>query len=306
MTAFKHAEIRAQSVDAAQTGPTPLVATEAEAPLVLVHDIVKSYDDVVVLDHVSLRVDRGETLVVVGGSGAGKSTLIRQVLGLEKPDSGRVIIDGVDIFTLGEVDLLKARHKFALVFQNGALLDSLSVFDNVAFPLREELGLRGREVERRVMAKLEALSLADAKDKLPGQLSGGMVKRVGVARALVVEPEILMYDEPTTGLDPIMSRKVDRLIDEMRETFLVTSLVITHDMATAYEIADRVMLLENGRFVAEGSPEEFFASDNPTVRFFVDSSAIEPKKLVDRRRGRKTPAQIREAWIAARESLRAR
>lgn len=270
-----------------------------EPSLVLVEDLVKSYDDVPVLDHVSLHVDRGETLVVVGGSGAGKSTLIRQILGLEKPDSGRVIIDGVDIFSLGEVDLLKARHNFALVFQNGALLDSLSVFDNVAFPLREELGLRGEEVDRRVMAKLDALSLTAARDKLPGQLSGGMVKRVGVARALVVEPQILLYDEPTTGLDPIMSRKVDRLMDEMRETFLVTSLVITHDMATAYEIADRVMLLENGRFVAEGSPEDFFRSDNPTVRDFVDASAVEPKKLALRRAARKTPSQIRTAWCRA-------
>ena len=274
-------------------------AARVEPPLVLVEDLVKSYDDVVVLDHVSLHVDRGETLVVVGGSGAGKSTLIRQILGLEKPDSGRVTINGVDIFSLGEVDLLAARHNFALVFQNGALLDSLSVFDNVAFPLREELGLRGEEVERRVMAKLDALQLTAARDKLPGQLSGGMVKRVGVARALVVEPEILLYDEPTTGLDPIMSRKVDRLMDEMRETFLVTSLVITHDMATAYEIADRVMLLEDGRFVAEGSPEEFFTSDNPTVRDFVDASAVEPQKLALRRAARKTPSQIRAAWCEA-------
>ena len=278
--------------------PRTRARTTELGPLVVVRDVVKSYDDVVVLDHVSLHVDRGETLVVVGGSGAGKSTLIRQILGLEKPDSGSVVIDGVDIFTLDEVALMKARHNFALVFQNGALLDSMSVFDNVAFPLREELGLRGAEVERRVMAKLEELSLTAAKDKLPGQLSGGMVKRVGVARALVVEPEMLVYDEPTTGLDPVMSRKVDHLIDEMRETFLVTSLVITHDLATAYEIADRVMLLEDGRFVAEGSPEEFFASDNPTVRFFVDSSAIEPSKLAERRSARKSPAQIRAAWSA--------
>ncbi|CAN5924107.1 ABC transporter ATP-binding protein [soil metagenome] len=279
----------------------PPAAAGAEPPLVLVEDVVKSYDGVVVLDHVSLHVDRGETVVVVGGSGAGKSTLVRQILALEKPDSGKVIIDGVDISALGEVALLRARHNFALVFQNGALLDSLSVYDNVAFPLREELGLHGKEVERRVMAKLDALQLTAAKDKLPGQLSGGMVKRVGIARALVVEPEILMYDEPTTGLDPVLSRTVDHLIEEMREKFLVTSLVITHDMATAYEIADRVMLLEKGRFVAEGPPEDFFSSENPTVRFFVDSSAIEPTKLVERRRGRKTPTEIRAAWRAARD-----
>ena len=274
---------------------------DREPPLVLVEDLVKTYGDKVILNHVSLHVDRGETLVVVGSSGAGKSTLIRQIVGLEKPDSGRVVIDGVDIFALREVELLKARHHFAVVFQNGALLDSMSVFDNVAFPLREELGLHGPEVEQRVMAKLAALSLAEAKHKLPGELSGGMVKRVGLARALVTEPELLVYDEPTTGLDPVMARKVDHLIDEMRETFLVTSLVITHDMATAYEIADRVMLLENGRFVAEGSPEEFFASDNPTVRFFADSSAVEPKKLAARRSGRQTAGQIRAAWRKAHE-----
>jgi phospholipid/cholesterol/gamma-HCH transport system ATP-binding protein len=271
----------------------------AEPPLVVVEDLVKRYDDRLVLDHVSLHIDRGETLVVVGGSGAGKSTLIRQVVGLERPDSGRVLIEGIDLSSLSEAELLKTRRHFAVVFQNGALLDSLSVFDNVAFPLREELGIHGAEVERRVMAKLEALALGDARHKLPGELSGGMVKRVGVARAMVVEPEILVYDEPTTGLDPVTSRKVDALIDETRERFLVTSLVITHDMATAYEVADRVMLLERGRFVAEGPPERFFWSDVPAVRTFTSSSAIEPEKLKDKRRGRKTAAQIRAAWRAS-------
>lgn len=273
---------------------------DVEPPLVVVEDLVKTYGDKVVLDHVSLHVDRGETLVIVGGSGAGKSTLIKQVVGLERPDAGRISIGGVDMLALGEVALLRERRRFAVVFQNDALLDSLSVFDNVAFPLREELGLRGHEVDRRVMAKLEALSLADAKDKLPGELSGGMAKRVGVARGLVVEPEILVYDEPTSGLDPVSSRRVDLLIDEMRDKFLVTSIVITHDMASAYEVADRVMLLERGRFVAEGTPEMFFASDTPAVRVFADSSAVEPAKLAARRAGRRTPAQIRAAWRAAR------
>jgi phospholipid/cholesterol/gamma-HCH transport system ATP-binding protein len=273
-------------------GPT------GEQPLVVVEDLVKSYDDKIILDHVSLHVDRGETLVVVGGSGAGKSTLIRQLVGLERPDSGRVLIGGVDIFALGEVALLKERRRFAVVFQNDALLDSLSVFDNVAFPLREELALGEPEVKRRVMAKLEALDLADARRKLPGELSGGMAKRVGVARALVVEPEILVYDEPTTGLDPLTSRKVDRLIIDMRDRFLVTSVVITHDMATAYEIADRVMLLERGKFVADALTEEFFASDLPAVRTFADSSGFEPKKLAATRTGRRSAAEIRAAWAA--------
>jgi len=210
-----------------------------------------------------------------------------------------VLIDGIDLNALGEVALLKLRRRFTLVFQNDALLDSFSVFDNLAFPLREELGLRGKEIERRVMAKLEALGLADARDKLPGELSGGMAKRVGVARALVVEPEILVYDEPTSGLDPVSSRTVDRLIEEMREMFLVTSIVITHDMATAFEIADRVMLLERGRFVHDGPPERLFDSSNPALRTFADSSAVEPRKLEARRAARKKPAEIRSAWRAA-------
>lgn len=271
-----------------------------EQPVLVVRDVVKTYEGTVVLDHVSLHVDRGETLVVVGGSGAGKSTLIRQIVGIERPDSGVVCIAGIDIASLGEAALLKARRHFAVVFQNNALLDSMTCFDNVAFPLREELNVPEPEVERRVMAKLEALGLGEAREKLPGELSGGMAKRLGVARALVVEPELLIYDEPTTGLDPNTSRKVDRLIEEMRERFLVTSMVITHDMATAYEVADRVMLLEQGRFVAEGPTEEFFASDAPAIRSFADASGVDPKRLGHLRAHRKTAEEIRAAWRAQR------
>jgi phospholipid/cholesterol/gamma-HCH transport system ATP-binding protein len=277
-----------------------------ESPIVVVEDLVKTYDDRVVIDHVSFHVDRGETLVIVGGSGAGKSTLLRQIVGLERPDSGRIFIAGVDQLALNEVALLREHRRFAVVFQKDALLDSLSVFDNVAFPLREELGLRGREVERRVMAKLSALGLAEARDKLVGELSGGMAKRLGVARALVVEPEILFYDEPTTGLDPVSSRKVDDLIEEMRATFFITSIVITHDMASAFEIADRVMLLEHGRFVEEGAPETFFASANAAVRTFTDSSAVDPQKLLARRARRKKPSEISAGWLAASSSRAAR
>lgn len=276
----------------------PAAAGRDDTPLVMVDALVKTYGGKIVLDRVSLRVDRGETLVIVGGSGAGKSTLIRQIVGLERPDAGRVLIDGIDLFALRETALLRLRRRFAVVFQNDALLDSFSVFENVAFPLREELGLRGKEVERRVMEKLEALSLADARDKLPGQLSGGMAKRAGVARALVVEPEILIYDEPTSGLDPVSSRKVDLLIEEMRERFLVTSIVVTHDMATAFEIADRVMLLDHGRFVYEGPPERLFDTTDAAVRTFVDASAVEPHKLEARRARRKSVAAIREGWKA--------
>jgi phospholipid/cholesterol/gamma-HCH transport system ATP-binding protein len=272
---------------------------DEDAPLLVVEDLVKSYGGKCVLDQVSLHVDRGETLVIVGGSGAGKSTLVRQIVGLERPDSGRVLMAGIDLHALSEVELLRARRRFAVVFQNDALLDSFSVFENVAFPLREELGLHGEEVERRVMAKLEALSLADARDKLPGEVSGGMAKRVGVARALVVEPEMLVYDEPTSGLDPVSSRKVDELIEEMRERFLVTSIVVTHDMATAFEIADRVMLLDHGKFVYEGPPERLFDTADPTVRTFIDASAVDPHRLDARRARRKSVEEIRERWKAA-------
>ena len=175
-----------------------------------------------------------------------------------------------------------------LVFQNDALLDSLSVFDNVAFPLREELGLHGEEVESRVMEEARGARRSPTRGtSWPGSSRAAWRSALGVARALVVEPEILFYDEPTTGLDPVSSRRVDALIEEMRERFLVTSIVITHDMATAFEIADRVMLLDRGRFVDEGTPERFFESSNPAVRRFADSSAVEPKKLAARRARRK-------------------
>jgi phospholipid/cholesterol/gamma-HCH transport system ATP-binding protein len=283
----------------------PAGISDEDAPLVVVEELVKAYRGKVVLDRVSLHVNRGETLVIVGGSGAGKSTLIRQLVGLEKPDAGRVLIAGIDLHALSEVELLRVRRRFALVFQNDALLDSLSVFDNVAFPLREELGPHSSdEIERRVLAKLEALSLLDARDKLPGELSGGMAKRVGVARALVVEPEIIIYDEPTSGLDPVSSRKVDSLIEEMRERFLVTSIVVTHDMATAFEIADRVMLLERGRFVYEGRPERLFDTSDPAVRTFIDASAVEPHKLEARRALRKSAEEIRSRWKAAHAAPR--
>lgn len=287
--------LKSVPLDSPRSYPGP-----GEAPIVVVDDLVKTYDDRVVLDHISFHVDRGETLVIVGGSGAGKSTLLRQIVGLERPDSGRIIIAGVDQLSLSEVALLREHRRFAVVFQKDALLDSLSVFDNVAFPLREELGLRGHVIEDRVMAKLSALGLADARHKLVGELSGGMAKRLGVARALVVEPELLFYDEPTTGLDPVSSRKVDDLIEEMRSTFFVTSIVITHDMASAFEIGDRVMLLERGRFVDEGTPEAFFGSTNAAVRTFIDSSAVDPQKLLARRARRKTPREISAGWLAAR------
>ena len=228
--------------------------------LIEVRGLVKEYDGKVVLDGIDLDIERGETCVLIGGSGSGKTTLARLLIGLERPTAGEIRLGGVDLVKLSDSDLAAMRQRFAMVFQKYALLDSMTVFDNVAFPLREETRMPEREVRERVHLALSELEVDDAAKKLPGELSGGMAKRVGIARAVVTEPEILVYDEPTSGLDPVGSRVVDGLIERMRDRHCVTSLVITHDMVTAYEVADRVVLLAHGKVVAQGTPEELFRS----------------------------------------------
>jgi phospholipid/cholesterol/gamma-HCH transport system ATP-binding protein len=259
---------------------------------IVIESLVKRYGDKTVLDGVSLRIERGETLVVIGGSGAGKSTLVRHLIALERPTSGKIVVGGVDMASLNDFALAEARRRFGMVFQKYALFDSMSVYDNVAFPLREQTRMGEREIRDRVLTKLTELGIEHASKRMPAEISGGMAKRVGIARALVMEPEILIYDEPTSGLDPVTSRIVDALIEEMRERFAVTSVVITHDMASAFDIADRVALLVRGKVAVEGPPECVLASDSEDVRRFVDSSAIDPRRL-ERRNARKTPAQIR-------------
>ncbi len=269
--------------------------TNAETPLICVRDLVKRYGDKTILDHLSLDVQRGETIVVIGGSGSGKTTFARLLIGLERPTSGEIVVNGLDITKLGDRQLAEARRRFAMVFQRHALLDSLNVFDNVAFPLREETSLDETAISERVHAVLRELDVEAAVEKLPGQLSGGMAKRVGIARAVVTEPEILIYDEPTSGLDPVSSRVVDGLIERMREQHLVTSIVITHDMVTAYEVADRVVLLADGKIVSNDSPEALFKSDNEQVLPFAISSGVDLERLAPRKT-RMTPSQIRARW----------
>lgn len=264
-------------------------------PLLDIRDLVKCYDDRTVLAGVNLVVDRGETIVVLGGSGSGKSTLARVLVGLEPATSGHIFLDGKDLVGLTDRALDRERERFAMVFQKYALLDSLTVYDNVAFPLREHRGHSRNEVHERVMALLEALGIADASRKLPGELSGGMAKRVGIARAMVMAPEILVYDEPTSGLDPVTSRVVDELIEDVRERFCVTSIVITHDMATAYGIADRIVLLHGGKIAIDGPPSVVFAMEDPRIAPFAVSSGIEPARLVPHAH-RKSPAEIRARW----------
>ncbi|MCA9606037.1 MAG: ABC transporter ATP-binding protein [Myxococcales bacterium] len=256
-------------------------AAEAEAdPIhVRVRGLKKGYDGVEILKGVELDIYRGEINIIIGGSGAGKSVFTRQLLRLERPDSGQIVVDGVDIVPLNDWQLVPIRKKFGMVFQFGALFDSMTVFDNVAFPLREHTSMSEKEIKQRVMSRLEDLNVAHAAHKLPGQISGGMNKRSALARALVLEPKILVYDEPTSGLDPLSSRRVDELIRETSEKFGVTSLIITHDMASVFEIGTRVSMLYEGRIETSCTPDEILKSTNEVVIDFLKASGVSVNEL---------------------------
>jgi phospholipid/cholesterol/gamma-HCH transport system ATP-binding protein len=256
-------------------------------PQILVEELEKRFGETQVLKSVNMRVERSEVAVIIGGSGAGKTTLLRVLIGLERPTSGRVVVAGVDIAALSERQLNAARRKFGMVFQYSALLDSMNVLDNVAFPLREHTKLKEREIKERVLDKLKAVGLEGTSERFPSQLSGGMRKRVGLARALMLEPEVLMYDEPTSGLDPITTRTVDEMILETRDRFGVTSVVISHDMAGALQIADRIFVLSKGMVAASGTPRELVEGDNEIVRQFIDSSGVNTEQLLQAGENRK-------------------
>jgi phospholipid/cholesterol/gamma-HCH transport system ATP-binding protein len=239
-----------------------------------VRDLHKRWGDNQVLRGVNLEILRSRRNIIIGGSGAGKTVLMRHLVVLERPDKGSIKLDGVEITTLGELRLASVRARFGMVFQGSALFDSMSVFDNVAFPLREQGGFSRREIRERVMTKLGELGVEDAHARYPGDISGGMKKRVAVARALIKEPEILIYDEPTAGLDPLGARNVDRLIMETDEKFHVTSIVITHDMATCLDVGEQVSLLHEGRISITCPPRDLMTSDDPAVRRFVQASGV--------------------------------
>jgi len=226
-----------------------------------------------VLDGLDLDVRQGETLVVLGPSGTGKSVLLKHIIGLMQPDEGSIRIDGEEIVGLGEKALNEVRRRFGMLFQGAALFDSMTVFDNVAFPLREGrrgAGIPAAEVRRRVVEKLKVVDLGEeVLGRWPSELSGGMRKRVGLARALVCEPQIVLYDEPTTGLDPITASYVDEMILHAKERLGITSMVISHDIASAFRVADRVAVLYDGRFAAVGTPAEVRASKEPFVQRFL-------------------------------------
>jgi phospholipid/cholesterol/gamma-HCH transport system ATP-binding protein len=253
-------------------------------PHIVVEELERRFGDFVALTGVNMAIGRSAITVVIGGSGAGKTTLLKILIGLDRPTSGSVKIGGTDITRLSERELNKVRRRFGMVFQYSALLDSMNVLENVAFPLREHTRLKEREIRDRVREKLAVLGLEGTEDRFPSQLSGGMRKRVGLARALMLEPEAILYDEPTSGLDPITSRLVDDLILETRQRFGVTSIVISHDMAGALRIADQIVLLAKGTVVAQGAPQELVQGDSELLRDFVTSSGIAADRLLAERR----------------------
>ena len=235
--------------------------------------IVKNFGAQRVLDGVSLRIARGEAVVIIGRSGCGKSVLLKHLIGLLRPDAGQVLIAGQDITQLPERELLQVRRKFGMLFQGAALFDSMTVEENIAFPLRRQGGLTEAEISRRVDEVLEVVGLPGAGPKTPAELSGGMRKRVGLARAVVYRPEILLYDEPTTGLDPVMSDAIDQLIIRVSARFHVTSVVVTHDLRSMQRVGTRLLLMHQGRIHAEAPPEAMFHSSDPVVQQFVRGEA---------------------------------
>ena len=251
--------------------------------VIQVQDVSKKFGEQTVLDRIRLDVFEGETLVILGGSGSGKSTLLRLMIGNIMPDDGDIATLGKRIGAMNDDELDDYRKKIGVLFQSGALFNSMSVADNVALPLREHTDLPEETIEIMVKIKLELVGLREASAKMPAMLSGGMKKRAGLARALALDPKILFYDEPSAGLDPVTSAEIDELIIDLNHKLGVTSVVVTHEMDSAFRIADRMVLLDRGKFIISGTPEEMRGSQDPLVRQFVHGLTQGP--LTDRRRG---------------------
>ena len=238
--------------------------------MIEVHDLRKSFGAQNVLDGISFRIEHGESVAIIGRSGCGKSVLLKHIIGLLKPDAGEVLIDGENIVLMNERQLLRVRQKFGMVFQGAALFDSMTVAENVAFALHRNQGMSDAEIARRVAHALEVVDLAGIEDRNPAELSGGMRKRVGLARAIVYEPQIVLYDEPTTGLDPIVSDNIDQLMLRVRDRLHVTTVVVTHDMRCARELGQHIIMLHQGKVHANGPPDQIFNCTEPVVRQFID------------------------------------
>jgi len=237
--------------------------------LILYEDIYMSFDDNKVLRGVNLNVQSGEVLAIIGGSGSGKSVMLKLLMGLLDPDSGNIYFDGENIVEKTEEELLKIRRKIGMLFQSSALFDSLTVYENLAYPLREHTKIEEDEIERIIKEKLAHVDLYDVEHLYPAELSGGMKKRVALARAIVFEPCLILYDEPTTGLDPSTANKINELIVNLQKKLNVTSIVVTHDMNSVEKVADRIAMLYKGKIIVEGPTETILRSENEIVRAFI-------------------------------------
>ncbi len=248
--------------------------------MIEIRQLSKSFGDKPVLRGVELTIRTGESVVIIGRSGCGKSVLLKLIIGLLQPDAGQILIDGEDITQLEAVQLYQIRRKFGVLFQGAALFDSMTVFENVTLGLRENTDMPEEEMAQRAQQKLAMVALPGIENLKPAELSGGMKKRVGLARALAMEPEYVLYDEPTTGLDPINADAINELIIRLNSQLAVTTIVVTHDMVSAYKIADRIVMLHRGVIIFDGTPEQIKNSDDEAVRQFIEGRAEGPIKQV--------------------------
>ncbi len=244
--------------------------------MIKIIDVHKSFGPNKVLQGVNLEIGRGETMVIIGQSGSGKSVLLKHLMGILKPDKGEIWIDGLEITRLGDEEVLRITRKFGMLFQAAALFDSMTVGENVAFGLERHTDHTPDEIRRIVAESLERVGLRGIEGLMPYELSGGMKKRVGLARAIAYRPEIILYDEPSTGLDPIRADAINDLIIQTKQDLCATSVVITHDMTSSYKVADRIAMLYEGRIIETGTPSEIQASNNPVVRQFIHGQAHGP------------------------------
>ena len=247
--------------------------------MIEVIDLRKSFGSQKVLDGISFKIEAGDSVVIIGRSGCGKSVLLKHIIGLIRADSGEVIVDDIHITRLAERELLPVRKKFGMLFQSAALFDSLNVEENIAFVLRRQRQLSEAEIKERVEEVLEMVELPGTQKKKPSELSGGMRKRVGLARAIIYKPEIVLYDEPTTGLDPVVSDSIDQLIIRVRERLKITTVVVTHDTRSMRRVGQRILMMVNGKIYASGTPEEIFSSQDPVIYRFVNGIS-DPKELM--------------------------
>ena len=251
-------------------------APDGEHPMILLEQVVMRFGSRAVLDGLNLSVPRGRITVVMGGSGHGKSTILKLIVGFMHPDAGRILVDGENVLEMNAEERQRVQKKIGMSFQYSALFDSMSVYENVAFPLREHTKLREDEIRDRVADVLGKLGLPGVEDKMPSDLSGGMKKRVGVARAIMLQPSIMLFDEPESGLDPITTTSIGELIMEMRDTFGISCLVISHHLENTMHIGDKVCMLYKGRIIAEGSPDELRDNPDPVLQQFLHGRAHGP------------------------------